>query len=1408
MRRYKYLSVLIAICFTLNSLSVIPSSTMTVDALRPLASSVRIQALEEGLAAIPQPKFKPIRVSESGEESHYWYLYHRLHELNRRMVAWFPKMRREQVIETIRRERIRLALNDIDEILPQIGTELDEGAEFEALSAANKRLDQATAKSLALIEEKYLESLRSIKDRARFARLNAELDALNAQQTTDVMRRSVIQLLLAKEFLMGIKKATATARQKPNINAAMACIIGARENMERITIELYWRQARQYISAFGRKTIDEITAEGIFGEEQQTQSLGDWDINVLERGKVRVRMLQWKSIATAGGKRLVRPVWADVVYDDIVTAARAQINIMVSQNLEVMRIYSNLAHLRYVVKRIEQYKANELPDSVKEAVLPGLEFFFKWVHRGRVDPKKLGSSDISSAIISIQNGNVSEAIDMMMGAREKMLRRVEEIRNEIRVRVYKRWVALNAERKALVEKDRDIKEQLGLVREILDLESGVFDSSIYNLNAENIDEAKSVLASVIAKHFAVVSSSANTPRAKAKRKIEATIAILGQQLLDMIQERQKAKTQLADLTDTVLEEEQSRNMIAYMQQRIRDAEALSRDISEILDAIPQSQQTLRELIPELPDAFKEQMQNIIDSLEPLLQAKSLPDLARLLDNVAKALKSFLNENRVINHQYSVIYRQQTRIETLKDSAGRSSDQFQHFYPPTTANAPKKAREFLTGQYRDLAEAAIKRSQQIIALQATIKNTNTKIGELLCSVLDNVSTDSASGISATITIGLPDSDSGKTSSAGTVGFGDMTGLDEHLWKEGMDTQLMGFFDSLRSRSGISQDRALTEAEVDTAQFELPAMLQEVRYLRQRLSFFLVKAVTDVRIQEAYGPSTPEQERQDIEEDTRLRLQRLKIYFLDWQDPAASQAQGEPAAARSSLFRVGEKYAVSHFSEENMSIYINYNFIRDNMIDGEDVLLTLMIYTALRLLGYEDAIAQKYYRGKGRQLRFMFYLAKYQDRARRYDYEQRRRQFIESLNLDKVMRIIGAFKAARTYYMNAHPYSYRKAYQRLVAEMVPEGGLRRLLADIVTAEEQLTWLLAEVVDEITDAPHERAFLHSILTRKLLPKDARGDYIFKDGAGEKVGRRQSNLLYAALLTPDPEGNPETFVSMLCDRNSSRYIGDIFDEESQRNLILRYAMMTGMEQEYLDRLSSIPRGPRGRDDIRAILWKVGYDIYDLPYSSESVAAMERARIEAMYPQMNRDLPDVGVLRQVDEMPPADGEPKTVELQPMMDTGPVAEAGALDLGDDEDTPTVEPIRSAEVTLGDVLHARDADIKLQIAWLIDYYTSQGKREQTIESFGRVLRVNIEEPWRPSADIAHQIVEIAGLHGITNSLWGPVNGMFESIIKKVRPTEDIDTGATVTMPLDVPEAIPVQLGLFDTHKAVKRISAAA
>ncbi|MFC1807431.1 hypothetical protein ACFL0T_03575, partial [Candidatus Omnitrophota bacterium] len=401
------LQILLSLTMSISNFYIRPAYT---PALRPSASSGQGEELERALVDSGDPTLKPIRLSESAEESHYWFLYQRLHKLNREidLLVSSQGMPQDRLDE-----RLDDLTSEFGEIMNLLSEEIDDSYDFAELSDENKRLQRNIEARYKEIERVYGLSIGKVKrsqDRHEYEVLNRDLDELNKKQLEELVRQSAVKLALAKLYCQEGPKSRIIRATRPNPGMAATLIVGVRNNMERIAIEIYWKRVRQYVRAMGTKFAQEFEDNGLFGEPTQTMALDDWDVHIRDRGKVVVRMRQWKTTVTSGGVRMVRPELVERVYPDIVVACRAQVKIMVSQHQEVLRIYSYLAQLRYVAMRIENYDDDNLPDETKDEVLASLNLFRKWVGRGFVDEKTLSDTDMQNIAEHIEYGHVKKAV--------------------------------------------------------------------------------------------------------------------------------------------------------------------------------------------------------------------------------------------------------------------------------------------------------------------------------------------------------------------------------------------------------------------------------------------------------------------------------------------------------------------------------------------------------------------------------------------------------------------------------------------------------------------------------------------------------------------------------------------------------------------------------------------------------------------------------------------------------------------------------------------------------------------------------------------------------------------------------------------------------------------------------------
>ena len=725
-----FISILLLVCFTVSSISgYAPQMLTESSALRPLASIEDPADLQRRLGL---PTFKPIRISESPDESHYWNLYHRLYALNRHMLS---------LASGVNQEQIDKILEEINKIAAELPGEVSRHRSLNQLRKENERLTEEIKQRYKELERAYLESLKMVgkpKKMAEYERLNQELDRLNKQQTNALIRRSLVQLASAKKFLgKGPKWRHSRKRQAALIGPAMSLVISAAENMQRVTVEIYWKRARQYILAYGRKFIKEIEAEGLLGEPVKTISLADWDVHLLDRGPVTVRTIHWEEVLTSFGRKVKAPIWKDVKYDDIAAACRAQVHIMESQHHEILKILSSMSQLRYIINFISPYQDKELPLKLKEQAIAELELYYQWLERGFVRPKQLGATELEKAISSLKEGKIKKTIQFITHARNRLSERVGAIES-IKGKIRKRFASLNDERKRLVAKDEDVRETFRRSMEALGIKKGVKDKAVSGLDSEKVQKAQALLISLQSKYFKRVNSSNETPRAKAKKTIETTIGLLDE-IKEDLRGRDGIFNEIGGIDSGIADLNQQ---IGDVNERVSDAQKLNQAIEDTVEAINDVRRELNSLIPGVTQMLRQEIINNISAL--LTAAKRInPGHCRdQLRRVSERLNGLRQDERIDGETKEDIGAIIKSIRKIIPAAISNYETIQRLSPPNRVFGPTgvaDAKYFLLEEYP-------KRAAKQIAALNELPKLNQKMNDKLSLVFDDISTKSAEALS--------------------------------------------------------------------------------------------------------------------------------------------------------------------------------------------------------------------------------------------------------------------------------------------------------------------------------------------------------------------------------------------------------------------------------------------------------------------------------------------------------------------------------------------------------------------------------------------------------------------------------------------------------------------------------------
>jgi len=318
--------------------------------------------------------------------------------------------------------------------------------EFTALQAKNKEL----AKESRALRQEILKA-HERKEDDRLTQLNTEI-------TERLWLRSWIELELAYSFFT----------DKKNPTAALALLIGVRNRMSDLKTEYWWRRVRKVI---GQKITHEML-EDWFKIPVEVTYVGDYDIRLSEKGEVTIYRRHWRkrTIPTAGGEMVSvnEPEVTAFKFQDMPTALRSEIHIVVSQGeayREILRALSNLQHLLLRMKQ-QKEKREAMP---KKELRAALEITYAWAHRGIAsDLRRRALPDLENGAAYLEKELYEDAMAALERAKGKLRQALERQEKTGEKTHTKALVFLNEWRKFLEKREKLVA---GLQEAIVHLEA-------------------------------------------------------------------------------------------------------------------------------------------------------------------------------------------------------------------------------------------------------------------------------------------------------------------------------------------------------------------------------------------------------------------------------------------------------------------------------------------------------------------------------------------------------------------------------------------------------------------------------------------------------------------------------------------------------------------------------------------------------------------------------------------------------------------------------------------------------------------------------------------------------------------------------------------------------------------------
>lgn len=329
--------------------------------------------------------------------AHLFTLFDTLHGEIDRVTTLLVRLKGKMTEEEERATQIEFAR--LLERLKELSKELPETlpADVPTLQTKNKELKEE------------IRLLRQEIRKAYEAKDDATLTQLNAAMTQKLWLRSWIELELAYAFLT----------EKKNPSAALALLIGVRNRMSDLNTEYWWRRVRAYID----QEMTQETLEDWFGIPVEVTYVGPYDIKLSKKGDVTIYRRHWKRrvIETAGGEKpVMTPELTAFKFQDMPTALRSEIHIVLSQSEAYRDLLHALSNIQHLILRMEQQKKKREAMPKKE-LQTALEITHAWAHRGiATDLRRQAIPDLESARVYLGKELYEEVATSLERAKQKL----------------------------------------------------------------------------------------------------------------------------------------------------------------------------------------------------------------------------------------------------------------------------------------------------------------------------------------------------------------------------------------------------------------------------------------------------------------------------------------------------------------------------------------------------------------------------------------------------------------------------------------------------------------------------------------------------------------------------------------------------------------------------------------------------------------------------------------------------------------------------------------------------------------------------------------------------------------------------------------------------------------------------
>lgn len=436
--------------------------------LRPpsgIASSKEIQSALDGGEKKTPPSYRR-RTDEEVKIAYLFTRFDTLHGEIDRVTTLLTRLKGKVTEEE--EGRMQLEFTRLLETLKALSKELPPmdtlPKEFTALQAKNKEL----AKESRALRQEILKA-HERKEDDRLTQLNTEI-------TQKLWLRSWIELELAYSFFT----------DKKNPTAALALLIGVRNRMADLQTEYWWRRVRKVI---GQKITHEML-EDWFKIPVEVTYVGDYDIKLSEKGEVTIYRRHWRkrTIPTAGGEMVSvnEPEVTAFKFQDMPTALRSEIHIVMSQGEAYRGVLHALSNLQHLLLRMKQQKEKREAMPKKE-LQAALEITYTWAHRGIAsDLRRRALPDLENGAAYLEKELYEDAMAALERAKQKLrhaLKRQETTGERTRARALvflNEWRFLLENRERLVAGVKEAlehahpKNPLEFIRRLETLRQGVF----------------------------------------------------------------------------------------------------------------------------------------------------------------------------------------------------------------------------------------------------------------------------------------------------------------------------------------------------------------------------------------------------------------------------------------------------------------------------------------------------------------------------------------------------------------------------------------------------------------------------------------------------------------------------------------------------------------------------------------------------------------------------------------------------------------------------------------------------------------------------------------------------------------------------------------------------------------------